>query len=343
MKRARYPWLWGALWVWGCAAQAPRVPAPATPSSTERRPTPATAPSERDATHYRDLLLQAKTAADQANLDRALGLIGEAKQLLPAEAGAYLGAGVVLYRAGRVSMAAAEFKRAIELSAGEAEKTQAVDNIGKVTSQPRDPREEALLRTAFDAIEAHHPEQALAPLQQALDLNPANARTRFEIGYAFIDLGRIEEAIAQLEEARRINPVARNVLKELQYCYGERHRYTELGGVVRDRLLVDGESPGLLHELGWSYAVQGNRTVAVATFEDNLRRNPTFYPSHFSVGQLYCDEKREPGKGRAHLQAFLDRGETDLRKPKAEQLVIARSELEVMVREAHQLFETCGR
>ena len=147
-------------------------------------------------------------------------MLADAKQLLPAEAPAYVAAGLVFYQVGRASAAAPEFKRAVEL-APTALKPGILRAILETTTRAKTADEDALLRRAYDATEGGHSDQALPPLQRALDMNPLNARTRYEIGYAMISLGRIEDAIAQLEEGRRINPVYGKLLGEFQYCYAQ--------------------------------------------------------------------------------------------------------------------------
>jgi tetratricopeptide (TPR) repeat protein len=336
----------------GCAnaspppAAQPPPPGTATASAapSERKPpAPRAARSEADVARYKQLLEQALALGKQHDLDGALRTLAEAKQLIPDEPTAYLAAGLMFYSAGRTPAAAAEFKRSIELMPGPEAKKIALEQIKKATERAHDVEEEKLLGLAYDAVEAHKPERALPHLQRALDLNPRNARTRYEIGYAFVELKRVDEAIPQFEEARRINPVSREVLAELQYCYGERQRYREMAGVVSDRILVEGESAGLLQELGFSHASQGNTTVAIATFEDNLSRHPTFYLSHFPLGQLYCKGARDVAKGRAHLEAFIKQAEADKRKPEINATLISRAKLDETIRDANQLSQTCGR
>jgi tetratricopeptide (TPR) repeat protein len=316
------------------ASAAPPAPKPAAPPTRG-------APSDADVARYKQLLENALALGKQHDLDGALRALGEAKQLVPDEPTAYLAAGLMYYGAGRTPAAAAEFKRSIELMPGDESKKMALEQIKNATERTRDPEEQKLIQLAYEAVEAHKPERALPHLQKALDLNPRNVRTRFEIGYAFVELGRMDEAIPQFEEARRINPVSREVLSELQYCYAERHRFTEMAGVVTDRILVEGESPGLLQELGYSYAQQGNTTVAIATFEDNLTRHPAFYLSHFPLGQMYCKDRRDVGKGRAHLEAFIKQGEVDRRKPEINAALISHPKLDETLRDANQLLQTC--
>jgi tetratricopeptide (TPR) repeat protein len=290
------------------------------------------------------LLEQAAATARQDNLPEAVRLLGRAKELLPSEPTAYQVTGYVFYHSHRTAEAAAEFKRAVELT-GAPRKKQIVDAIGEATEQEASDEEKQLLQRAYEATEAGHPDQALPPLQRALDLNPFNARTRYEIGYAMIALGRINDAIPQLEEGRRINPVYPSLLNELQFCYGELKRYTEMRGVITDRLLAEGEQPGILHELGYVYAASGDNDVAIATLEENLRRFPDFYISHFPLGQLYCDVRKDAAKGRQHLAAFVAAVQNNPTRSASEERKAGGNgkTLTQLVEEARQLQSSCGR
>src|SRR5262249_25757618 len=139
----------------------------------------------------------------------------------------------------------------------------------------------------------------------------------------------------QYEEARKLNPVHVQVLRELQFCYSDRKRYSELRGVVADRILVEGETPSLLQEVGFAYAASGNTTLAISTLEDNVKRFPEFFPTHLTLADLYCAGKDEP-KARAHLTAFVTGARAALAKGDGEHLLMPRKKLETLVHEAEE-------
>jgi tetratricopeptide (TPR) repeat protein len=330
----------------GCAAAQPTAPPPkradATAAAPASSPTPAAGIPKEKVDAYARLLHDAAQALQRNDNDGALRLLADAKQLLPAEAPAYLGAGLLFYQMGRASAAAPEFKRAVELAEPPL-KPGILRQVEETTARPKTAEEDALLHRAFDATEGGHADQALPVLQQALDLNPLNARTRYEIGYAMISLGRIDDAIAQLEEGRRINPVFGKLLGELQYCYADRRRSAEMRGVVSDRILVEGEQPGLLQELGYAYAASGDEDLAITTLEENLRRFPAFYPSHFSLAQLYCKRRRDAPRGREHLATFMVGLRRDQAKPRdAEGRLLEEPKLSQLLRDAQALQASCG-
>ena len=288
----RTSWRWClVLGVLGCATTSPPG-GPATPGAPkvgENTGTPkpgARTRTRQEKDRYMAAFNRGVALFEQGDLPGALRALGEAKELAPEAPPAYLATGAVLSGMGKTEAAAAEYKRAVELADRDLEPS-ILDAIRTDTTRPKSDEEKGLLDGASRATENKHPDEALPLLRRALDLNARNASTRYEIGYALIDLGRIDEAIPQLEEARRINPVDAKVLTELQYCYTERRRFAELRGVVADRILVEGETPELLQELAFSYARSENRAVAITTFEELEQRFPDFFPARFSLGQLY--------------------------------------------------------
>ena len=103
-----------------------------------------------------------------------------------------------------------------------------------------------------------------------------------------------------------------------------------------DRLLVAGEQPGLMQELGFAYASSGDMDLAIATLERNLRRYPDFFLSHFSLGQIYCGKRRDAENGRAHLDAFVDAARSAGKSP------AQGVDLEHLIQEAQQLRASCA-
>jgi tetratricopeptide (TPR) repeat protein len=343
---ARWWVLLGAL---GCAT-TPAAPGPASPGAPAGgadagapvAPAPTAGPrrlTKEESDRYMEVFNRGLALFGQGDLDGALRVLGEAKERAPDAPPAYLATGAVLSRMGKTAAAAAEYKRAVELADAEL-KPSILDAIRKDTTRPASVEEKELLDAAFQATEDKHPDKALPLLRRALDLNARNARTRYEIGFALIDLGRVDEAIPQLEEARRINPVFIDVLRELQYCYSERQRFAELRGVVTDRILVEGETAGLLQEMGFVFARSGEPALAVGTYEELERRFPDYFPARFSLGQLYC-ERRLVAKGQAQLDGFLAAGRAALAG--GHDLLMERPKLEALVRDAKTLRTTCGK
>jgi tetratricopeptide (TPR) repeat protein len=331
---------WGVVVILGglsgaCATTAaPPAAPPASAASTRQQPSVAGDDG------YLQKVDDAAKRLLQSDAEGALRLGREATEMAPARSEAYTMTGLAYYALGKPDSAAPEFKRAIELASPD-KKEAFLNMIRSQTSAAASDEEKDLLKRAFDATEAHHPADALPLLRRALDLNARNAHTRYEIGYALVDLGRVDEAIPQFEESRRINPVAGEVLGELQYCYSERKRFVELRGVVSDRILVEGESPALLQELAFALAVSGESATAISTLEGSLRRFPDFYPSRFSLGQLYCEAK-DVTRGHAELDAFLSAAHASTSPSATGKPLMRPDKLEGLVHDAESLRASCG-
>jgi tetratricopeptide (TPR) repeat protein len=309
---------------------------PERPAATRPRP------SQADAARYQELLAQATQAEERDDHQAALRILEDARMLVPDEPMGHVLTGVVMSSAGQTTAAAVEFKRGIELAHDPDIRKQLLEIVEKTTSSPRSREEAGLYKGAFTYIEAKQPDLAVPLLRNAVALNPRNARTRYELGYALVELGRIDEAIVEFEEARRINPVSEKILIELQYCYGERNRYREMTGLIADRILVEGENARLLHDLGFNYAADGNVDLAISTLEQNLRRFPDFFLSHFSLGQLYCDKRKDKTAGQAHFDAFIVAAERARSSGQAASSLLTRDKLQKHIQDAQQARGKCG-
>ena len=298
--------------------------------------------SQVDAARYKQMIAEAKQAELRKDYPAALRILADARKLAPDESVAYVLTGSVMISSGQAAPAASEFKRGIELAYDADIRKELLEIIEKITSRPQSDEESALLKSAFASIEAKQPNLALPELRRAVELNPRNARTRYELGYAFVDLGRVDEAIAEFEAARRINPVSSRILAELQYCYSERKRYREMTSLIADRILVEGENGRLLHELGFNYVASGNVDLAISTLEQNLRRFPDFFPSHFSLGQLYCNKHKDKTAGKAHFDAFITAAERARSSDQAAPSLLTRDKLQKQIQEAQQERNNCG-
>jgi tetratricopeptide (TPR) repeat protein len=298
--------------------------------------------SQADDRRYKEMIAEAKQAELRKDYPAALHILEDARKLAPNEPVAHVLTGSVMSSSGQAEAAAFEFKRGIELAQEADIRKQLLTIIEETTSRPQSQEESGLLKSAFTYIEAKQPDRALPLLRRAAELNPRNARARYELGYALVELGDIDNAIVEFEEARRINPVSREILTELQYAYGERKRYREMPGLIADRILIEGEKADLLHELAFTYAATGNVDLAISTLEQSLRRFPDFFLSHFSLGQLYCDNRKDKTAGRTHFDAFMAAAKDALSSGHAASSLLTRDKLEEHIQEAQKERNSCG-
>jgi len=77
----------------------------------------------------------------------------------------------------------------------------------------------ALVELAFARIETFQPAEALSPAERAVVLLPEDARARYVLGRALLDLERFRESVEQLEAAKRLAPNSARIRFSLATAY----------------------------------------------------------------------------------------------------------------------------
>jgi tetratricopeptide (TPR) repeat protein len=94
------------------------------------------------------------------------------------------------------------------------------------------------VQSAFVALQAHRPADALLSAQHAVQRAPGSAEAHYVLGRSFLDSGRFEDALKELQTAAQSNPGSPEVHFNLAKVYGklnrpedaqrERQRFAEL-------------------------------------------------------------------------------------------------------------------
>jgi tetratricopeptide (TPR) repeat protein len=98
------------------------------------------------------------------------------------------------------------------------------------------------VQRAFVELQTHHPADALASAQRAVQLAPDSAEARYVLGRSLLDSGEFEDALREFEVAGRLNPGSAEVHFNLAKVYAklnrpedaqrERERFTELNAEI---------------------------------------------------------------------------------------------------------------
>jgi tetratricopeptide (TPR) repeat protein len=98
------------------------------------------------------------------------------------------------------------------------------------------------VQRAFIELQTHHPTEALASAQRAVQLAPNSAEARYVLGRSLLDSGKFEDALKELQTAARLNPGSAEVHFNLAKVYAklnrpedaqrERERFTELNAEI---------------------------------------------------------------------------------------------------------------
>jgi tetratricopeptide (TPR) repeat protein/bifunctional DNA-binding transcriptional regulator/antitoxin component of YhaV-PrlF toxin-antitoxin module len=111
------------------------------------------------------------------------------------------------------------------------------------------------LLLASIALRQHHPTDALASAEHAIQLAPQSAKAHYTLGRAYLDLGEEEKALRELEAANKINPGSPEIHFILAKAYAkaklpdqaqqERATFVRLNALVeQQRSLIGNQSYG---------------------------------------------------------------------------------------------------
>jgi len=153
---------------------------------------------------------------------------------------------------------------------------------------------------------------AIARYRQAVQLNPANAVARSNLGGLLVTQGQVGEGVAHLEEALRLdpeNPSAHYNLGMLRFRQGDAEGAIEhLSATVRG----DPDIAGAQRVLGGLLCQRGDLEEGKAHLEAALRINPDDAAAHYALGKA-LDAQGDVEQAIAHWQqaVALDPQDTD--------------------------------
>ena len=118
---------------------------------------------------------------------------------------------------------------------------------------------------------------AVAELQQALDLNPNDARIFNEMGEVLLYAGQTDDAIKSMKMGLRFNPIATpGIYMELGLAYYLKERYDDAVKIVRQGLAKKPDFVGHHIVIAAAYAQLGRIEDANNSAREVLRRHPFF-------------------------------------------------------------------
>lgn len=126
----------------------------------------------------------------------------------------------------------------------------------------------AMIAFAFD----HDWAAAQRGFEQALELNPSDARAHLQYAMGLVTRGRFSKAIAHADQARALDPLsfaASNYVSIALYCAG---RYDESIAAARHTLAADPGYASAHVAIGRGLAVKGDFAHAAAEFDLALRK-----------------------------------------------------------------------
>lgn len=166
------------------------------------------------------------------------------------------------------------------------------------------------------------PAAAVAPLQKAVDLLPAQSRPRFLLGYALERAGDIAGATESYEAALRLDPRDSETVVHLGNLYYGLKKYPDAEAKYRSALDSQPKSPQALLGLAQALDAQ-NKPEAAAAYRDYLAVNPDDTRVRARLMHLLVEQKQYD-----EALAELDRADAGGKPPTLDSLR-ARADIQI--------------
>jgi tetratricopeptide (TPR) repeat protein len=127
----------------------------------------------------------------------------------------------------------------------------------------------------------------VALYSHALAVTEKNWKLRYNLGLAYIELGRNEEGIASCREALRIKPDYTDAWNNIGAAYVNLGRNKEGIASFREALRINPDHPGIWYNFGLAYFNLGRYEEAIASYRQALRINPDYADAWNNLGLVF--------------------------------------------------------
>jgi Flp pilus assembly protein TadD len=254
----------GALW---CTVLAHATLAQAN-SSTHKH---IAADPEAQALYH--LLSDAHTAIDRQDYETAAQDYQDYLVKKPDDAEIHFNLGYVYTAMQRPDEAKVEYEKAIALDPDDAKMAPAYQNLG-LTLLPKDPA------------------AAVDPLQHAAELAPQDARTKWLLGIALENSGKLDQAIEQYQAAKKLNAKDFDTRLSLAHALIAAGRPADAEPELREALALRPDNPDAprVHlELAECFILQKRNEPAAAELAIYLQSHPDDIARHLDRASLLID------------------------------------------------------
>ncbi len=246
----------------GCSAHAAAVQSSSQKPSGQSR-------TQKLANPLNDLLDEAQKDIDANQFEAAMVPLQKFLAEKPDIAWAHFQLAYVYTALKRADEARPEYERAIAL---DPKMSEAFLNLGILLSEK-------------------NPAAAVAPLQRAVDLLPAQSRPRFLLGLAQERSGDISAAVESYESALHLDPTDTEIVIHLGNLYMNLKRYGDAETKFRAALQAQPKSPQALLGLAQSLDAQ-KKPEAAAAFHDYLAVQPNASGAESRTIHLLIEQKQ---------------------------------------------------
>jgi len=146
---------------------------------------------------------------------------------------------------------------------------------------------------------------AVVLFRKALQVNPDSDEAYFNLGKAYLGLGRTEDAIRCFKKAAVFNPDSALAFSALLDVFISERRFHEALGVLQPLLTLESDDQGVLLKGGVVLASLDYFDEARLLFERVLVLDPGSVDALKNLGALYGNHG-DPAKAEAYFQKALD-------------------------------------
>ncbi len=192
-------------------------------------------------------------------LDEAREATEQAARLSPTFPDPHVNLGLICWRQGDTEPAIRHFQQAVELARSKGNRfvsSRALANLGVVYRN------------------AGRPEEAVAALRQALEIDPQFASAYNNLGYALLVQGRIEEAVKNLRTALELEPTLDAAHANLGLAHAMKREWDVALSHLRQAERLNPRSSEVHARIGEVYLARGEVQTARQEFALALRLDP---------------------------------------------------------------------
>lgn len=136
-------------------------------------------------------------------------------------------------------------------------------------------------------------EQALAPLQQAVRLNPAEAVALSELGYSFKNLKRFPEALDSYRRAITLRPNYATAYYQIGWIYNDQGQYAQAIEALRQAASFKENYAEAHEELGYAYFKINRSQEAIAAYQTAIRIKPDYGAAYLGLGDVHYYQTKQ--------------------------------------------------
>lgn len=137
-------------------------------------------------------------------------------------------------------------------------------------------------------------DEAVATLQEALELDPKAPSSHKNLGLALREQGKLAEAAVHYAEATRLDPSSAVLHYDLARLLFDAGRHEEAAASYRDVIRLNNNLWSAHHDLGRCLARLGKKPEAIAAYEEALQIKPDAADVHNNLGILLEQVRRYP-------------------------------------------------